>query len=177
MSAPYANRPGRYADLQRIATASMTERGLQPEFSPAVQQQVDAIRQAPAAPDEALPDLRNLLWCSIDNDDSRDLDQLTVAEALPDGATRVWVAIADVDSVVPQGSAIDEHACFNTTSVYTSARIFPMLPEALCYDLTSLNPEVDRLALVTEMVIHADASVHAARLYRARVHSQAATAS
>ncbi|WP_027474862.1 RNB domain-containing ribonuclease [Curvibacter gracilis] len=173
MSAPSAHRPGRYADLQRIATASMTERGLQPEFSAAVQRQVEAIRQTPAVPEEALPDLRALLWCSIDNDDSRDLDQLTVAEALPDGATRVWVAIADVDSLVPKGSAIDEHACFNTTSVYTSARVFTMLPEALSYDLTSLNPAVDRLAVVTEMVIHADASLHSVRLYRARVHNQA----
>ena len=103
-------------------------------------------------------DLRDLLWASIDNDDSRDLDQLTVAEAMPGDKVKILVAVADVDSLVKNGSAIDEHARHNTTSVYTAARIFPMLPEKLSTDLTSLNFNEDRLAIVVEMVIGADGS-------------------
>ncbi len=97
-------------------------------------------------------DLRNLAWCSIDNDDSRDLDQLTVAEALPDGSVKILVAIADVEAVVKKPSELDDHAKHNTTSVYTAAQIFPMLPEKLSTDITSLNFESDRLAVVVEMV-------------------------
>jgi exoribonuclease-2 len=114
-----------------------------------------------------------LLWCSIDNDDSNDLDQLTVCEALPHGAVRMLVAIADVDALVKKGSAIDDHARANTTSVYTSARIFPMLPERLCTDLTSLNFDQDRMALVTEMEFQADASLLSASVYRAQVRNKA----
>jgi exoribonuclease-2 len=165
MSTP--RHPSRYADLQRIAVETMTERGLRAEFSPAVQQQVGADPPAAGPRRERAGRSARLLWCSIDNDDSRDLDQLSVAEALPEGATRVWVAIADVDSRVPRGSPIDEQASFNTTSVYTSARIFPMLPEALCYDLSSLNPGVDRLAVVTEMVVAPTPACTGAHLPRA----------
>ena len=113
--------------LRDIAWRVMTERGLAAEFSRAALAELDAIHAA-AAPDAATRDLRSLLWCSIDNDDSRDLDQLSVGEALPDGAVRLMIAIADVAAVVKKGSAIDEHARQNTTSVYTAAEIFPMLP-------------------------------------------------
>ena len=99
------------------------------------------------------------MWCSIDNDDSRDLDQLTVAEQLPDGAVKILVAIADVDAIAKKGSAIDDHARNNTTSVYTAAEIFPMLPEKLSTDLTSLADGKERLAIVIEMVVGADGAV------------------
>ena len=123
----------------------MAERGLEPEFTP------DAIAQAQSLPDTlpatgALLDLSHLLWCSIDNDDSRDLDQLSVAEAGPNGATILRVAIADVDALVARGTPIDNHASANTTSVYTPAQIFPMLPERLSTDLTSLVEGKRRLA-------------------------------
>ena len=117
--------------------------------------------------------MRNLLWASIDNDDSRDLDQLTVAEAMPADKVKILVAIADVDAVVKNGSAIDEHARHNTTSVYTAAEIFPMLPEKISTDLTSLNFNEDRLAIVIEMVIGADGSLQDSDIYRAWVRNHA----
>ena len=103
--------------------------------------------------------MRNLLWASIDNDDSRDLDPLTVSETLSDGKVKVLVAIADVDSSIKNGSAIDEHARHNTTSVYTSAEIFPMLPEKVSTDITSLNFNEDRLSIVIEMLVAGDGSL------------------
>jgi VacB/RNase II family 3'-5' exoribonuclease len=118
-------------------------------------------------------DLRYLIWCSIDNDDSRDLDQLTVAEVMPDNKVKVLVAIADVDALVKKRSAIDDHAKQNTTSVYTIAEIFPMLPERLSTDLTSLSFEADRLAIVIEMVIAADGSLQNSDIYAAKVHNHA----
>jgi exoribonuclease-2 len=118
-------------------------------------------------------DLTSLLWASIDNDDSRDLDQLTVAEALPGDKIKLLVAIADVDSLVKNGSAIDEHARHNTTSVYTAAMIFPMLPEKLSTDLTSLNVNEDRLSIVVEMALGADGALQASDIYRARVRNHA----
>ena len=118
-------------------------------------------------------DMRNLPWASIDNDDSRDLDQLTVAEAMPEGAVKILVAIADVDAIVKQGSAIDDHARQNTTSVYTAAEIFPMLPEKLSTDLTSLGYQEDRPAIVIEMVIGEDGSLRSSDLYGATVRNRA----
>ena len=167
------NQRHQRSDLVRLATRAMSERGLQPEFSAAVTQQVAAFHTAGDEAGAAIRDLMQLLWCSIDNDDSRDLDQLTVSEVLEHGAVKLLVAIADVDALVKKGSAIDEHARINTTSVYTSARIFPMLPERLSTDLTSLNLHQDRLALVTEMVFSADGSLVSSDLYRARVRNQA----
>ena len=111
-------------DLAELARQAMIDRGLEPEFSPAVEKQLDGI-SGPAS-DKSLRDLTSLLWCSIDNDDSRDLDQLSVSEALPDGGVKVFVAVADVDAVVRKGTPIDDHARTNTTSVYSAARIFPM---------------------------------------------------
>lgn len=159
--------------LRGIARRAMLERGLLAEFSPQARAEVDSIR-GPATPTgESTRDLRNLTWCSIDNDDSRDLDQLTVAEALPGGAAKILVAIADVDAVVKKRSALDDHAGHNTTSVYTAAEIFPMLPEKLSTDLTSLNYESDRVAIVVEMVIAADGSLQGSNLYSAVVRNRA----
>ncbi len=118
-------------------------------------------------------DLRHLPWASIDNDDSRDLDQLTLAEAMPGGNIQIRVAIADVDAFIKDGSAIDEHARHNTTSVYTAAEIFPMLPEGISTDLTSLNVNEDRLSIVVEMVMGADGSLQESSIYRAWVRNHA----
>ena len=161
------------SDLVRLASRAMSERGLRPEFSDGVQQQLATLRGPAVDASASIHDLSALLWCSIDNDDSLDLDQLTFLETLPHGACRMRVAIADVDALVKRGSAIDAHAHANTTSVYTSARIFPMLPERLSTDLTSLNFEQDRLALVTEMTFDADANLVGSTLYRARVRNKA----
>jgi VacB/RNase II family 3'-5' exoribonuclease len=159
--------------LQTIARRAMLERGLLPDFSAEALTELAGI-QAPAAMNgDQVRDLRRLLWASIDNDDSRDLDQLTVAEAMPGDQVKILVAVADVDSVVKSGSAIDEHARHNTTSVYTDAAIFSMLPEKLSTDITSLGFHEDRLAIVVEMVVGIDGSVQDSRLYRAFVRNQA----
>ena len=161
------------ADLHQIARRAMLERGLLPDFSAAALAEAATIDTQRADPDAALRDLRALPWMSIDNDDSRDLDQLTVAEALADDLVKILVAIADVESAVPTGSALDDHARHNTTSVYTAARIFPMLPEVLSTDLTSLNEHEERLAVVVEMVVRTDGTLAASDIYRARVTSRA----
>lgn len=161
------------ADLTTIATWAMFSRGLQPEFPPAVLEQLDKIPGPAQEQEGRIRDLTQLPWCSIDNDDSRDLDQLTAGQVLARGCVRLFVAVADVDALVTQGSPIDAHARINTTSVYTSARVFPMLPERLCHDLTSLNPDADRLAVVCEMDFSDDALLTGFRLYRARVRNKA----
>ena len=161
------------AILQSIAQRAMIDRGLLPDFSPEALAELDRIQAPSSANDEAARDLTNLLWSSIDNDDSRDLDQLTVAEVMPGGTINILVAVADVDSIVKKGSAIDEHARHNTTSVYTAAMIFPMLPEKLSTDLTSLNFKADRLSIVIEMVVGPDGSVGDSQIYRARVRNHA----
>ena len=117
--------------------------------------------------------MRDLLWCSIDNDDSFDLDQLTAAGKLPDGRTKILVAIADVDALVKRGSEIDAHALHNTSSIYTTAEIFPMLPEKLSTDLSSLNFNEVRLANVVEMIIQEDGSLTDFDIYPAQVRSHA----
>jgi exoribonuclease-2 len=113
-------------DLKRIAHRAMLDHGLQPDFSPDELAQASSITQPAVGP--TIRDLRGLLWASIDNDDSQDLDQLSVAEPLAGGAVKILVAIADVDATVKIGTPIDDHARANTTSVYTAAQIFPMLP-------------------------------------------------
>ena len=159
------------ARLQRIAHDAMRERGLLPAFSIEVMTEAEALAQP--AVHEAARDLRRLSWASIDNDDSRDLDQLSVAgEATARGET-IFVAIADVDALVHKGSKIDDHAAFNTTSVYTAATLFPMLPENLSTNLTSLNPDEDRLAVVVEMTVAADGAVERSAIYRAMVRNHA----
>jgi ribonuclease R len=167
------------AILESIAQRAMLERGLLPDFSAAVLAELDMI-QAPAGVNGEsvedplrIRDLTDLPWASIDNDDSLDLDQLTIAEALPGDKVKIRVAVSDVDALVKNGSAIDEHARHNTTSVYTAAKIFPMLPEKLSTDLTSLNFDEERLAVVVEMVIDADGSLQASDIHRARVRNHA----
>ena len=161
------------AVLQKIAHRAMLQRGLLPDFSSEALAELGRI-QAPASMEgEQVRDLRDLLWASIDNDDSRDLDQLTVAEAMPGDKVKILVAVADVDALVKKGSAIDKHARHNTTSVYTAGRIFPMLPEKLSTNLTSLNFDEERLAIVVEMVIGSDGSLMDSDIYRARVRNHA----
>ena len=161
------------ANLSTIATWAMFSRGLAHEFSHAVQRQVASLKGPAVDDDDSIVDLTALLWCSIDNDDSRDLDQLSVIEPLHQGQIKVYVAIADVDALVKKGSPIDEHAQQNTTSVYTSALVFPMLPERLCTDWTSLNQDEDRIALVIEMVFSEDGILMGSSIYRARVRNKA----
>lgn len=159
--------------LQRIAHRAMLERGLLPDFSSQAIAEMDRLPKAIPNKDQSIRDLRNLLWCSIDNDDSQDLDQLTVAVELPEGAVKILVAIADVDALAKKSSAIDEHARHNTTSIYTAAQIFTMLPEKLSYDLTSLNYDEDRLALVIEIVLSDDGAIKSSNIYRAIVRNRA----
>src|SRR3989442_2310971 len=158
--------------LREIARRAMIERGLEPEFSPAARAEAQALTAQADGGDRTIRDARDLLWCSIDNDDSRDLDQLTVAVDAG-SASRVLVAVADVDAGVPKGSALDTHASTNTTSVYTAAEIFPMLPERLSTDLTSLNAAEDRLAVIVDMTVDADGAVAGGEIYRARVRNHA----
>ena len=162
--------------LLNIAREAMRQRGLQPDFPPAAAQEAASMTEPVVAPHDTLRDLRDLLWCSIDNDDSRDLDQLTVAlPASPEsgGAPRILVAIADVDALVRADSAIDAHARANTTSVYTAAGVFPMLPLRLSTDLSSLNEGADRQAIVVEIVVGEGPASSAAAVYRARVRNRA----
>ena len=159
--------------LQDIARRAMVERGLLPDFSAAALAELGRMQTAAVTDGEPARDLRGLLWASIDNDDSLDLDQLTVAEALPGDGVKIMVAVADVDTLVADGSAIDEHARHNTTSVYTAAETFPMLPEKLSTNLTSLNLGEERLSFVIEVMIGADGSLQGSDVYRARVRNHA----
>lgn len=159
--------------LRAIAHEAMIERGLLPDFSPAVLAETDAIATAATRTDPSIRDLRGLLWCSIDNDDSLDLDQLTVAEPKASALAKILVAVADVDAVVKTGSAIDGHARTNTTSVYTAGELFPMLPEKLSTNLTSLGEGQVRLAIVVEAVVAADGTIVESDLYRAVVMNKA----
>ena len=158
-------------DLKRIAHRAMLDHGLLPDFSTDALAQASSITQP--AVDPTIRDLRGLLWASIDNDDSQDLDQLSVAEPLPGGAVKILVAIADVDATVKIGSPIDDHARANTTSVYTAAQIFPMLPEKLSTNLTSLADGQERVSLVIEMTIDAGGMVTGSDIYRAQVRNRA----
>jgi len=160
-------------ELKALARRTMIQRGLLPDFSTAVLAETDAVTSAAAETDPSIRDLRGLLWCSIDNDDSRDLDQLSVAEPAVGGTVTIRVAVADVDAIVRKGSAIDGHAWTNTTSVYTAAEIFPMLPEKLSTGLTSLGEGQARLAIVIEMKVAADGTVTGSDVYRAVVLNRA----
>jgi len=151
----------------------MRDRGLLPAFAPQALQEAEAARHTGPERGGDIRDLRHLAWFSIDNDDTRDLDQLSMAEPLPAGVTRLRVAIADVDTMVRPGGAMDGHAAINTTSVYTAAGVFPMLPELLSTDLTSLHEGQERLAVVVDMLVQADGTVSASEIYRAAVLNRA----
>lgn len=167
-------KTGTIVDLDIIAKQAMRDKGLLPEFSSDVLQEVNSL-QEPVIPIPAMKvhDMRKLLWFSIDNDDSKDLDQLTHAEKLDNGRYRIRVAVANVSYLVKQNTAIDSHAMHNTTSVYTPSEIFPMLPLKLSTDLTSLNPDVDRLAVVFEGEISNEGALGDYKIYLAYVHNYA----
>lgn len=153
----------------------MLAAGFEPNFPPATQQQLADIAAHPPqlTPSAKVPDLRNLLWSSIDNDTSKDLDQIEVAERLPNGDIKVRIGIADVDAFVPKDTPIDQHAARETTSVYTGVSIFPMLPNALSTGASSLLPDVDRPAVVTEFVVNASGAIGSSNVYRAIVRNKA----
>ncbi len=162
-------------DLQVVAKDVMRQHGFEPDFQPAVQQQLIQLRAHPpaiaAGPD--VRDLRKLLWSSIDNDTSRDLDQIEFAERLSNGDVKILVGIADLDAFVPKESAIDQHAAKETTTVYAGVRNFPMLPEELSTGKTSLLENQDRLSVVIEFVVDGDGRVKSSDVYRALVRNQA----
>lgn len=161
------------SDLVRLAGTVMLEHGLEPEFPESVVEELTNITIPARETGPPIRDLTDILWCSIDNGDSLDLDQLTVVESTANGGTRLMVAIADVDALVNKDSLLDLHARHNTTSIYTSGRIFPMLPPLLSTNLTSLNLGVDRLALITEMDFKADGTLSGSTVYRAMVRNKA----
>lgn len=173
IKAPARDIPDNRTHLQEIARQAMIDRNMLPEFSSRVKKELASINKAPLSSGKAIRDLRHLPWCSIDNDDSLDLDQLSVAEKMNGGVVKIRVAIADVDSLVKKDSAVDEHARHNTTSVYTAAEIFPMLPNKLSNDLTSLNLEEDRPAIVVEMNIDERGKMRSSTVMQALVRNHA----
>jgi VacB/RNase II family 3'-5' exoribonuclease len=162
-------------NLQAIARQVMQAQGFQPDFPPETQKQLADISAHPPqlTPSDKVRDLRNLLWSSIDNDTSKDLDQIEVAERLPNGDIKVMIGIADVDAFVAKDSPIDQHAERETTSVYTGVSIFPMLPEELSTGASSLLENADRPAVVTEFVVNTGGSLSSSNVYRAIVRNKA----
>jgi len=165
------NKHSNHLDILQIARDTMVAEGFNPEMPAAVVKEVKEIEEHPDSSKPDVRDLRDLLWSSIDNLSSRDLDQVEYVERLTDNSIRVLVGIADVDSLVPKGSAIDEHAAENTTSVYTGVATFPMLPEELSTDRTSLLEGEDRLAIIIEFNVDANGSAKTQDVYRALVHN------
>ena len=164
----------RTPDLHRIAREAVREAGFEPEFPAEVARELEGLKsaEARAGDDPHVKDLRALLWSSIDNKESRDLDQIEYVERA-DGGYRVLVGIADVDAYVPRGSAVDRHAALNTVSVYTPAEVFPMLPLQLSTDLTSLVEGADRLAVIMELSVSEGGDVRSEQVYRALVRNRA----
>jgi VacB/RNase II family 3'-5' exoribonuclease len=162
-------------DLQAIAKQIMQQRGFQPDFAAQVPQQLADLKAHPPqiAPGGDIRDLRNLLWSSIDNDTSRDLDQIEVAESASNGDVKIMIGIADVDAFVPKQTAIDQHAARETTTVYAGVRNFPMLPEELSTGKTSLLENQDCLSVVVEFVVDSTGVVKASAIYRAVVRNKA----
>ncbi|MEI6054687.1 MAG: RNB domain-containing ribonuclease [Lentisphaerota bacterium] len=168
---------GRYQeiDLHAIARDTMAQYGFEPHFTPQIIEEVQRLDEGAHIQKEqsSLKDMRNLLWSSIDNNDSLDLDQLEYCELRPNGDIGVMVAIADVDSFVPKGEQIDSHAANNTSSIYTGIEVFPMLPVRLSTDLTSLKQDSDRIAIVIEYSVPPDGKIHTESVYRALVRNKA----
>jgi VacB/RNase II family 3'-5' exoribonuclease len=164
-----------HLDLQATAKQIMIEHGFEPDFPPEVPAQLAQLRAHPPqlSAAGAVRDLRELLWSSIDNDTSRDLDQIEVAERLSNGDVKVMVGIADVDAFVPKQTPIDQHAARETTTIYAGVRNFPMLPEELSTGLTSLLENQDRLGVVCEFIVAASGTVSGGQLYRALVRNKA----
>jgi exoribonuclease II len=163
-----------HLDLQATAKEIMQEHGFQPDFPPAVVAQLASLHTQNAIPEtDHLLDLRSLLWSSIDNDTSRDLDQIEVAERASNGDVKIMVGIADVDAFVPKQTPIDQHAGRETTTVYTGIRNFPMLPEELSTGATSLLESQDRVSVVIEFLVEGQGIVTSSNVYRALVRNQA----
>jgi exoribonuclease-2 len=161
-------------DLQAAAKQIMLENGFEPDFPPEARQQLAQIKSAPPQTSSSgVRDLRHLLWSSIDNDTSRDLDQIEYAEKLPDGTTKIMVGIADVDAFVAKDTPIDRHAAKETCTVYTGVRNFPMLPEELSTGATSLLEVDGKLSVVTEFVVDSNGEVPKHDIYRALVVNKA----
>ena len=164
-------------DLVASASAEMIREGFHPDFPDGAEAQVAQIRASlGAVTDKDVQDLRGLLWSSIDNDTSRDLDQIEVAERVV-GGIRVRVGIADVSAAVLKGTVIDLHAADQTQTVYTGVRNFSMLPTELSTDMTSLNEDEDRAAHVVEFVVDAQGVVGRTSIYRAVVRNKAQSSS
>jgi VacB/RNase II family 3'-5' exoribonuclease len=164
-----------HIDLQATAKQIMEAHGFEPEFPPQVSDQLAQLRQAPPQVSVApgIRDLRNLLWSSIDNDTSRDLDQIEVAEQMENGDVRILIGIADVDAFIPKLTPIDQHAARETTTVYTGIKNFPMLPEELSTGVTSLLEAQDRLSIVIDFVVQSSGAIKSSDLYRAVVQNKA----
>jgi VacB/RNase II family 3'-5' exoribonuclease len=163
-------------NLVAAAHQAMLEHGFHPDFPAGTDAELTAIAQDKTPPPALGPDfrdLRSLLWSSIDNDTSRDLDQIEWAERLPDGRIRVLVGVADVDARVKKGSVIDRHASTETTSVYTGVRTFPMLPPQLSEGATSLNENEERVAIVIELCVDQQGTASDGKVYRALVQNRA----
>jgi VacB/RNase II family 3'-5' exoribonuclease len=158
-------------DLNAVARQALRDGGFEPALDDASRLELAALR--PSVPSSDLRDLRALLWSSIDNETSRDLDQIEYAESLPDDGVRLRIGIADVDVLVPKGSPLDRHAMANATSVYTGVAVYPMLPTQISTGLTSLNQDEDRIVLVIEIQLNADGSVRAHDVYRALARNRA----
>ena len=167
-----SDKSNRGFDLHAAARRIVTANGFEPEYDAGAKQQLDTLTEPASAP-AGVRDLRDKPWSSIDNAESKDLDQIEVAEALPDGTIKLVVAIADVDALVPKGSPLDRHAYANCTSVYTGGDVFPMLPVKLSTGLTSLNQDEDRLAIAIETVVNANGDVVSYDVYRAMVRNRA----
>lgn len=159
--------------LEKLAWEALREQGFEPEPGPAALREAERLTGPAEDRNPQIRDLTSLHWISIDNDDSLDLDQLSVARDLGGGPTELLVAIADVDALVKKNSEIDQHARTNTTSIYTPVRVFPMLPEKLSHGLTSLLPDGERLAMVIQMVVDGKGHVQSSEIYRARVVNKA----